>query len=257
MLSNNSDSYRFTDFTFDNYRRLIRLAKSKYRFCGYEINFETENYFILWRHDIEFSVQIACQLAQIEREEKVKSTFFIQLHSEFYNTLDKRNIKAIKESIIDAGHDIGLHFDSHFHEIESQELLEECIIKDRLILEDIFGVTLKSFSFHNNNAFTLSCEDDFYGGLLNVYSKRLKQLPYCSDSLGYWRYDRLQDRLEDETLSKLHVLTHDAMWSEFPIAPRQRILKTIQQDAEKLKYHYDEYLKKYNHLNIDENNIVE
>lgn len=243
--------YHFSDFTFSNYRKLLRLAKSKFKFCGFNIDFEKEENYVLWRHDLEFSVRTACHLAQIEKEETVKSTFFIQLHSEYYSTLDKRIVELIQNSIIKSGHDIGLHFDAHFHNIVNSNQLDRFIRKDKSILEDLFEVQINAFSFHNTNSFILCCEDDYYGGLLNVYSKRIKKIPYCSDSLGYWRIDRLQDRLEDPNIQKLQVLTHDAMWSEKIMSPRQRIKMSIQKDADTLMQYYDEYLRKYGHKNID------
>lgn len=250
------NEYKFSDFTFDNYRKLIQLAKRRFRFLGYKIDLENELNYVIWRHDLEFSIQTACKLAQIEKEEGVKSTFFIQLHSEFYNTLDKRIIQLIRSYLIQSGHTIGLHFDAHFHNTKNVLALEKCILKDKLLLEDILEVPIDIFSFHNTNSFILSCEDDYYGTLLNVYSKKIKQIPYCSDSLGYWRYDRLQDRLEDSSITKLQVLTHDALWSDTPLAPRQRIIKSIKNDGDELLRIYDNYLYKFGHKNIDENGDV-
>jgi len=243
--------YNYSDFTFKNYRKLLRLAKSRFKFCGFDIDFEKEENFVLWRHDLEFSITTACHLAQIEKEEDVKSTFFIQLHSEYYNTLDKRIVELIRKSIINSGHSIGLHFDLHFHNIINKNQFDYFIKKDTSILEDIFQVRINAFSFHNTNSFILSCEDEFYGELLNVYSGKIKKIPYCSDSLGYWRIDRLQDRLEDPNIHKLHVLTHDAMWSEQIMSPRQRIRMSIQKEADLLMHYYDEYLRENGHQNVD------
>lgn len=251
--NSNSELYKFSDFTFDNYRKLIQLAKTRFRFVNYNIDFEKKTNFIIWRHDVEFSVRNACRLAQIEKEENVKSTFFLQLHSEYYNVLDKRNIDSIRKNIIESGHSIGLHFDIHYHEIGDSRHIDKYLLKDKEILEDIFKVSLQSFSFHNTNSFILNCENDYYGGLVNVYSRRIKNIPYCSDSLGYWRYERLQDMLENRSIKKLQVLTHDAMWSEKALSPRQRIRRSIQQDADDLMVYYDNYLLRFGHKNIDEN----
>jgi hypothetical protein len=251
----NNQLYHFSDFTFNNYRKLLRLAKLRFKFCDFNIDFENETNYVLWRHDLEFSIKTACHLAQIEEEEKVKSNFFVQLHSEYYNTLDKRVVELIRNNIINSGHAIGLHFDAHFYNITKSKQLDYYIQKDKTILEDVFEVKIIAFSFHNTNSLILSYEDDHYGGLINVYSKRIKSIPYCSDSLGYWRIDRLQDRIEDAKINKLQVLTHDAMWSEKIMSPRQRIRMSIQKDADVLMQYYDEYLREYGHKNIDENNV--
>lgn len=251
MISN-AIKYKFDDFTFNNYMDLLQLAQARYKFVGYDIDIEQENNFVIWRHDIEFSVLIACHFAEIENEKGIKSNYFLNIHSEFYNALDKQNVQRIKRSIISNGHNIGLHFDTSFYDIDDVGQLEICILKDKAILEDVFGTPISVFSFHNTNSFSMSCEDDMYGGLINVYSKKFKSVPYCSDSLGYWRFNKLYDLLNDSKITKMQVLTHDAMWSEIPKAPRQRIKDSIEKDAHASLCFYDEYLKNNGHKNIDE-----
>ncbi len=79
MRGNNSFA---EDFTLENYRRLVRLAKQNYQVISYnEIAFESR--FILLRHDCDCSLNRAYQMALIEKQENVHSTFFINPHSEF------------------------------------------------------------------------------------------------------------------------------------------------------------------------------
>ena len=74
-----------------------------------------------------------------------------------------------------------------------------------------------------------------YGGLVNVYSSYFKErYNYCGDSLGYWRYNRLEDVLKDEKIQHLQVLTHDANWSEEVLSPRKRFIKAMYTHAERL-----------------------
>ena len=80
--------YFFEDFTLENYKSLIRLAKKNYNFKNFNDALDISRSFVLWRHDIDFSVHMALNLANIEFEEKVKSTFFVQLNSDFYNIFE-------------------------------------------------------------------------------------------------------------------------------------------------------------------------
>ena len=41
------------------------------------------------RHDIDYSIEKAVELAALEAEENVKSTYFVLLSSEFYNLAAK------------------------------------------------------------------------------------------------------------------------------------------------------------------------
>ena len=246
---NNSKKYNFSDFTFSNFKALLLLASKKYSFHFFNDNYVSRS--ILLRHDLEFSVPIALKMAQIEAKLGVKATYFVQIHSEFYNTFEKENINSILE-IKNLGHQIGLHFDSHFWNIKTEEQLEIQIKIDKNILEKFICDEIKVFSFHNNTDFTLSCRNEKYGDLLNVYSNYYRtHYGYNADSLGYWRYERLEDRLREAKEDALQVLFHDGMWLEEVMSPRQRVFKVIDDNSERLKKLYDHHLKLINQKNID------
>lgn len=246
---NIKDKFHFSDFTINNYRELLLLAAKNYSFRFFNQPYEAKS--ILLRHDLEFSVTIALQMAQIEAEMGIKATYFIQLHSEFYNTLEKANIMSIQE-IKNLGHQIGLHFDSHFWGIETEDKLEKYIEIDKNILQSYSDCKIRAFSFHNNTDFTLSCRKNQYCELLNVYSDYYRNnYAYNADSLGYWRYERLEDRLTEAKENAIQVLIHDGMWQDEVLPPRRRIYKVIDDHAAQMKKFYDGGLRKFNVSNID------
>src|SRR5262245_2992730 len=121
--------YQFADFTLSNYRDLVRLARSRYAFRGYN-DFEPNERLILWRHDVDMSVHRAIKLAQVEGEEGVRATYFLHLHSEFYNILE-REVNGLAKELVSLGHDIGLHFDGHFYgEIQVKHELEDLLARE-------------------------------------------------------------------------------------------------------------------------------
>jgi len=248
-MESNSIKYNFEDFTLTEYAILIDNAKKNYSFKGYT-DFDIKKRDILWRHDIDMSPALALKTAEIEFAKGVKATYFILLHSDFYNLLDLQNCTIIKK-IISLGHDIGLHFDPFFYNINSESELDAVILFEKHILEKIFGIKIDTFSFHNNTPFTLSCENETYGGLINTYSKSIKQIPYCSDSNGYWRYQRLKDVLIQATDYNLQVLTHEVWWSEEIMSPKQKILNCIKVSGIDIYNNYDNALKRLNLINID------
>ena len=64
MEISNREKYNFDDFTLDNYRRLIKLAKEKgFQFILHKDAFDSNRKDIIWRHDVEFSPDIALSMA--------------------------------------------------------------------------------------------------------------------------------------------------------------------------------------------------
>ena len=250
----NRENYHFDDFTFANYQRLLQLALNMgFVFGDYSLDNSGKSYKeIIWRHDVEFSVHNALKMAKIEKEIGIKAHYFFQIHSEFYNIFEKE-IYLLAREIVKLDHYIGLHFDAHFWEIPDQKDLEKCLFYDRKLLESLLGVEIKSFSYHNTTPQLLALNDINYAGMLNVYAKAIREkYRYCTDSTGIWRYERLEDVLQDSSIQYLQVLTHDGMWQEEAMAPRQRILSCVNLRAQKTMQYYDEYLPKVGQKNIDD-----
>ena len=250
----NREKYHFDDFTLKNYQRLIRLAKEKgFQFILHQDEYVPERKDIIWRHDVEFEPDIALRMARIEKEEGVVATYFFQLHSPYYNVLDP-HYREVFHKIKDLGHLVGLHFDSAYWGITSEDQLNDYISLDKEYLEKNMGVDIDTFSFHNTTPFTQSCLAYKYGDLINVYASFFKErYNYCGDSLGYWRFDRLEDVLKDENVQHLQVLTHDANWSDEILSPRKRFAKAMKLRADNLIQGQIEGLHKMGHLCPDDN----
>jgi hypothetical protein len=191
-------------------------------------------------------------MAKVEKELGIKAHYFFQIHSEFYNIFEKE-IYLLAKEIVKLNHYIGLHFDAHFWEIQNQNELEKCIFYDGKLLESLLGIEITSFSYHDTTPQLLALNDTYYAGMLNVYAKSIrKKYRYCTDSTGIWRYERLEDVLQDSSIQYLQVLTHDGMWQEEAMAPRQRVLRCVNLRGQKIMKKYDEDLLKLGHKNIDD-----
>lgn len=242
---NNREKYHFDDFIFDNYRRLLKLAKAKgFQFILYKDEFVPERKDVIWRHDVEFEPELALKMVQMEAFYGVKSTYFFQLHSPFYNLFDEYYSKIFHQ-IRQMGHCVGLHFDCCYWGIDDEKKLDQFITVDRQYLELNLGVKIDTFSFHNTTPFTQSCLEYRYGGLINVYSYFFKEhYYYCGDSLGYWRFDRLEDVLNDSKVQHLNVLTHDGNWNDVVLSPRKRFAKVMYNHAARLIQEQIDFLHK-------------
>jgi peptidoglycan/xylan/chitin deacetylase (PgdA/CDA1 family) len=190
-------------------------------------------------------------IAQIEAEEEVRATYFVLLHSDYYNLLDQDATACIRE-ILALGHDLGLHFDCQYYEIQSSEQLAAMLQWEQKILIEIYGQEPRAFSFHNPTPAILAYSDWQYAGLINTYADYFRtQVGYCSDSNGYWRFRRLEDVLKEEKEARLQVLTHPAVWSETMQSPKERVYRCIDAQAHRLKISYDQLLKKAGRDNVD------
>ena len=252
MISSNNIAANHTtndaDFTIENYRILLKLAKCNWPFVQYH-SIPWNSSFILWRHDIDYSLNRSLELAKIEYQEGVKATYFVNPNSEYYNLAELGQNKLIQQ-ILSYGHDLGLHFDAAFNDISDEQDLNRLVANQARYLTDLFGVTPSSFSFHNPIESHLAYDKEKYGDLINCYSTRFKkEVAYCSDSNGYWRFKRLHDVLAEASDSCLQVLTHPGWWQEKPMPPRQRIFRSVFGRAVATMQHYDDGLLKHSRKN--------
>jgi len=236
----NVDKYHFSDFTLDSYREIIRKAKLLYDFKFYD-SYDFNRNFVLWRHDVDCSLEYSLELAKIEADEFVQSTYFILIHSEYYSPFEKKSFDIIKH-ILALGHKIGVHFDSSFYNILTEKELLDRLAFEKGILENLFETEINVFSFHNPTSFELSSFRKYmYADCINTYSDIFQEkIAYCSDSNGYWRHNRLLNML-NENVPFLQVLLHPEWWQEKIRSPKERIMKII-------KDRHDESVLGYNNL---------
>jgi hypothetical protein len=238
--------YYFEDFTEAEYRNMLKLAKRTWEPIPFG-EYRKAGRVCLWRHDLDFSVHRAYRLAQIEAEEGLRATYFIMLHSPFYNTLE-RDIARLISAIHNLGHDLALHFDPSFYagQLHAASVLAEKLAFEQQLLSNLFGAEIRAFSLHNPTVgdwLKKIDQEDEIRGMVNAYGPYIRQhYGYCSDSNGYWRVRRLRDVLMAGTDEKLHVLLHDAWWTPVPMSPRARISRAIEGRAAWQQRYYDQVL---------------
>jgi hypothetical protein len=246
----NADTYHFADFTRNNYRRLVKLAKEHYVNRTYDDYVDGER-FVIWRHDVDFSPQAAVKMARIEAEEGIKATYFLLLHSQFYNALE-RDVTDCFRTIIGLGHDIGLHFDSTYYSLVEEADIEKPLQLEKTIIETILACEVRTFCFHITTPFAVRCTQSSYAGLQNANSEFFRhRVGYCSDSNGYWRFRRLEDVLREAGDLCLQVLTHPEMWQDTIMSPRERVMRCISGRADMSRCWYDTILAENGRKNID------
>jgi hypothetical protein len=244
----------FAEFTEDGFRALLRQLKmGGYRFARYDDGENpSDDRHVLWRHDVDVSMHRAARLAEIEAEEDVHATYFVNLRCAFYNLLEPE-IEALLKGIRALGHDIGLHFDtSAYDKCEwTSESLALAVRRERTFLEVLLEAPVSAMSWHNPElSNVLVFDEDRIEGLINAYSGRLNKLyTYCSDSNGYWRFKPMAHVI-GEAPERLHLLTHPEWWTPDPLSPAERINRAVAGRASKVRRNREALLAATGRRNI-------
>jgi len=204
-----------SNFTFNHYKDTLHLALSKkYKFLKCEQYNLIKEYdkVIIMRHDIDFSLDNALKFAQIENELGIFSTYFIRLHSKYYNSLEYNSYNIIK-SIQDLGHEIGLHQEPDFSLLSPNP--NKYLKQEIKAFNLLFQTQIKGISTHeplrtgiqvtplNISEFNLEYESYF-----PMFTQQMK---YISDSGARWREGDMFEWIKKDK-DKLYILTHPFWW---------------------------------------------
>jgi hypothetical protein len=246
------EEHNNTSFSLENYEQLLELAKKRFPIITFE-EIADQDSFCIWRHDVDFSLDLALKLAQIDARHGVTSTFFVNIHSDTYNALSPTGRSSIK-GIIEMGHLVGLHIDASWYGgIRDEQHLEQILGDEAKQIEIATGVVPSAFSFHNPTSEFSKFSNEKYGGLLNCYGTQFfQEIRYCSDSNGYWRFESIFDVLMNEKTKRVQVLTHAEWWSDLQGQPRERLIRALVSDAINHVVRYDSALDYFGRENQSE-----
>ena len=206
-------------FTYNEYKNIINLIKTHLPIKDFsEITDKTKKFCVL-RHDIEFSIDRAYELAKIEKELDVTSTYTVQLRNNTYNALSEKNIDLIKK-IKDLGHHIGLHQNPP---LMDKNVLGSYIITDIQILEHFYGFEIDRFAFHRpkkeylasyiNLDGKINCYDNKFFHFFDGEKPEKLNVNYLSDSNHKWKFGYPLD-FDLSKINKLQLLTHPYSWTQ-------------------------------------------
>ena len=210
------------EFTVNAYESLLaQLDAGGYSFASYH-SYKKYPRCVILRHDIDNSLEKALELAEIEKQAGVSSTYFVLLTSNFYNVASQKN-RDILEQIRCLGHEIGLHFDEvAYPSARDPEETIQRILHEQDLLSRILGVNITTVSMHRPSKTTLDA-DLTIPGMVNSYGKTFFQdFKYLSDSRRRWR-EPVEEIIRSGQYDRLHILTH-AFWYH---KTEQSIEKTV------------------------------
>lgn len=205
----------YTAFSHSEYRQILGKYQGQIRDFNDVLN-ENEQEFVILRHDVEFSVLRALEIAQLENEFNVCSTFNFQVLAHTYNLFSNINVERIRK-IISLGHKIGLHFyHSHVRDHDWRALENEFRRQMNMLSQGV-GCVSDRFSFHRPKAWMLEPRSNYlfdtinqYGASFFEYSPSPKSILYLADSRHEWSYGH---PLEIKPGKMMQLLTHPDEWT--------------------------------------------
>lgn len=196
------------NFTTGGYIGLLKtLCKNKYRIANY-LDWQKYDKCVILRHDVDFDLQQAYSMAQLEYKHGIRSTYFIMLTGSFYNMYSMKN-RSIIHNIQDMGHTIGVHFDEMAYpdDVGNVNRIKRDIKKELEIMTETLNMDIVIFSYHRPSKAILESNLQLQGSINSYGNIFFNQFKYLSDSRMNWR-EPVIDIIEKNEYSKLHILTH-------------------------------------------------
>ncbi len=213
--------------------------------CGFYDEEPRSDRTVFLRHDVDKNVHIALEMARMEHERSIRSTYFFLLRGSLYNLLEPDTARAVR-AIAELGHKTGLHCDL-------SRIQGDCDDVDKAVLAelDVFAAVSpvkasRMVTFHNPPAEVVNhapATDDYLSGYDPKFM--LPKTKYISESNAHWREGNPTERIRSGEWSRLHILVHPLWWMWD--APRRTtdLLTDILSDRRREQ---DRYLRGSNHL---------
>jgi hypothetical protein len=175
-------------FDLAHYAEILQAAKTGgYRFTTFGEPPSRGD--ILLRHDVDLSLDAALQMAELEAESDVRTTYLLMTESVFYNLASHEGVHAL-ERLRGLGHAIGLH-----------------AVYPNVALDDRLDPVV---SWHNPEAEYMS---KTIPGAINVYAEPyFDRATYRSDSNQHWRSGCPHEELRGGGFPWLQILVHPEIW---------------------------------------------
>ena len=213
-------------YGIDGFRELVDILRA--------FNFEFVDFFsykkanlpsIIFRHDIDFSLEDALKIASLEEKLEIQATYFIMLTTNTYSAISLKNKNLIKE-IKEKGHSISLHFDPTAYQNQD---IEKGFFSEKKLFEDIFDVKVKIVSLHRPGNFLENNNKILKGSLHTYQDKFFKEMIYLSDSAG----SDIKKKLLEVELSSLNktiqMLIHPIWWASNSNSPTETLYKWVEE----------------------------
>ena len=217
-----------SNFSYDTYSILLKkITESKTCLSFGDFKKNRVNYdFLLLRHDVDYSPELALKMARLEADLGIKATYFILLSSPHYNLLNSQFIQFPRK-LTKMGHEVGLHYDVEVFEAFTSKKQIELLKLECELLSSLACKEVKSIAMHNPST---SGEDIFKKtNFINAYADQFtKEISYFSDSCGAWRNEFIDCVIKNDFPSQMQLLIHPIFWGSIHLSRWEVIDRFIQ-----------------------------
>jgi len=201
-------------YSTESYQSLVKLALQRgYKFIGFLDKRDTCDRYIYLRHDVDYSLSMALELAQINASLGVQGTFCLLLRSQIYNLLSHWALSCVREI-----HALGQHLAFHYALPptipDSDDKLAALIMADFDIVQRHLPEIEPAFAWHNTTPELINRGLRFQvRGLVNIYSAHfIRDIPYYSDTCMRYSVAEFKKIVAQEDHPVLHLLFHPLNW---------------------------------------------
>jgi hypothetical protein len=194
----------------ERYRELLReIGSRSYASAGFLEEPAARVPTLYLRHDVDFSLEFAVELARLNAEAGVRATFFVLLRSHAYNLASRRSRELVAE-LLSLGQRLGFH---HWTLDDTAESFAAGARRDFGIAKELVPELEPVFAIHTPTPTSQRlCLEAEVPGLVNASSARfLRGMAYYSDSNlrhSFASWLGIVRRAE----SPLHLLLHPVNW---------------------------------------------
>lgn len=224
-----------SNFSYRHYRNVIRTLQQTGKITSFHQavkNQPTE--FIVIRHDIEFSIDRALIMAQLEQKLGLVTTYLVQIRNQTYNPFSKSNLAKLK-TIVALGHHLGLHYYCDKNRQFNKNVARREVQQDLIMLGTALDRPIDIFSIHRPNPESLQSYLKIKG-VINCYDRQFfhygsgpHPVVYLSDSNCLWRYGKPLAVLKNLNKVKMQILFHPCFWNQTNLGYHQSVRNIFSQ----------------------------
>jgi hypothetical protein len=168
---------------------------------------------IYLRHDVDYSLEMALRLAEVNAELGIRGTFCVLLRSQIYNLLSDRSLSVL-EKMAALGQNLGLHA-SVAPTLPDDGAVEARIRADFECVRYNCPAVGAVCSWHNPTPEVLEryLASPRVGGLVNAYSASfVREIPYYSDSNMRHSVEDFMRLVGEGGSTRMQLLLHPLNW---------------------------------------------
>jgi hypothetical protein len=196
-------------YSVEAYRALLgRLVSDGCRFASFVDEPRAGSRTIYLRHDVDYSLELALELAEMNNELGIQGTFFVQARADLYNVLAPYEAKRLRDL-----HLLGQRVALHYVPADDGESDAAGIRDDFELLRRVEPDLDPVFSWHRPMEGFGERPELEVPGLVNAYGHRFfRAMPYVSDSVHRVGVTELEAKLVHDASPELQLLLHPVNW---------------------------------------------